>query len=92
MLSVQEALDFLLAATRPVEGTELISTLEANGRVLASAETSRIDVPPMDNTQMDGYAVRAADCVSGDATLTISRAMLASLYLQAPPPVSLRAH
>ena len=73
MLSVQEALDFLLAAARPVKGTELISTLEANGRVLASAETSRIDVPPMDNTQMDGYAVRAADCVSGDATLTISQ-------------------
>lgn len=73
MLSVQEALDFLLSAVNPVDGTEIISTLDANGRVLAADQTSQIDVPPMDNTQMDGYAVRAADCASGNATLAISQ-------------------
>ena len=73
MLSVQEALDFLLSAASPVAGTETVSTLEANGRVLAADQTSRIDVPPMDNTQMDGYAVRAADCIGGNATLHISQ-------------------
>jgi molybdopterin molybdotransferase len=73
MLSLQEALDFLLSAARPVADTEIIATLDANARVLAADQTSQIDVPPMDNTQMDGYAVRAADCVSGSATLAISQ-------------------
>lgn len=73
MLSVQEALDFLLLAARAVSSTEIISTLDANGRVLAADQASQIDVPPMDNTQMDGYAVRAADCASGNASLRISQ-------------------
>ncbi len=73
MLSVQAALDFLLEAARPLSEVELISTLAANGRVLAEAQASTISVPSADNTQMDGYAVRAADCASGDATLTVSQ-------------------
>ncbi|WP_426344894.1 gephyrin-like molybdotransferase Glp [Pseudoduganella sp. R-32] len=73
MLAVREALDFLLAAARPVAGTEQIPTLEANGRVLASAVVSAMNVPGHDNTQMDGYAVRSADCASGDATLTVTQ-------------------
>jgi len=73
MLAVREALDFLLSAARPVAEVEQISTLEANGRVLASAVVSGMNVPGHDNTQMDGYAVRAADCASGGATLTVSQ-------------------
>lgn len=77
LLAVREALDFMLAAARPVAETEVIPTLHANGRVLASAQTSLMNVPAMDNTQMDGYAVRAADCVSGAATLTVSQRIAA---------------
>ncbi|MES2048326.1 MAG: gephyrin-like molybdotransferase Glp, partial [Pseudomonadota bacterium] len=73
MLSVAEALDFLLTAVRPVAETESLNTLEANGRVLAQAQGSLLNVPPMDNTQMDGYAVRAADCASGQARLRVSQ-------------------
>jgi molybdopterin molybdotransferase len=73
MLSVREALDVLLAAARPVGATEIVPTLNANGRVLAEPQASTIDVPSADNTQMDGYAVRAADCASGSATLTVSQ-------------------
>ncbi|NRR30515.1 molybdopterin molybdotransferase MoeA [Oxalobacteraceae bacterium] len=73
MLSVSAALDFLMSAARPVSETELIPTLEANGRVLAKAQVSEMNVPAMDNTQMDGYAVRAADCATGNATLTVSQ-------------------
>lgn len=73
MLSVQEALNFLLDSARPVDDTERVSTLEANGRILAQDQSSQLDVPPMDNTQMDGYAVRAADCASGSAQLVISQ-------------------
>jgi molybdopterin molybdotransferase len=73
MLPVREALDFLLKAARPVGDTEVVSTLAANGRVLAVAQAATINVPSADNTQMDGYAVRAADCASGDATLTVTQ-------------------
>ena len=73
MLAVREALDFLLSAVRPVAEVEKIPTLEANGRVLASAVVSGMNVPGHDNTQMDGYAVRAADCTSGDATLAVTQ-------------------
>jgi molybdopterin molybdotransferase len=73
MLSVREALDFLLGAARPVTESEIVPTLGANGRVLAEAQASTIDVPSADNTQMDGYAVRSADCATGGATLTVSQ-------------------
>jgi molybdopterin molybdotransferase len=73
MLSRQEALDFLLAACRPVTDIELVPTVEANGRVLGADCVSGIDVPAQDNTQMDGYAVRAADCAGGAATLPVSQ-------------------
>jgi molybdopterin molybdotransferase len=73
MLSAAEALGFVLAAARPLGASEELPTQEANGRILAVAQTSQLDVPPMDNTQMDGYAVRAADCASGAATLMVSQ-------------------
>lgn len=73
MLSVREALDTLLAAARPVDEVEQVPTLEANGRVLASSVASTIDVPSHDNTQMDGYAVRAADCIGGSAVLRVAQ-------------------
>lgn len=73
MLSAAAALDLLLTGLRPIDDTETIAALDANGRVLAQSQTSRLDVPPMDNTQMDGYAVRAADCAGGTATLRVSQ-------------------
>jgi molybdopterin molybdotransferase len=73
LMPVREALDFMLAAARPVADIETLSTLSANGRVLAQAQVSGMNVPSHDNTQMDGYAVRAADCASGAATLTVSQ-------------------
>jgi len=73
MLSVAEALDFLLSAARRIGDSENLSTLAANGRVLAAAQTSQLNVPPMDNTQMDGYAVRAADCAGGAAKLKVAQ-------------------
>jgi molybdopterin molybdotransferase len=73
MLAVRQALDFLLAAARPVEGVEHVPTLEANGRVLAEDQVAMLDVPSADNTQMDGYAVRATDCVGGAAVLRVAQ-------------------
>ena len=73
MLAVREALDFLLAAARPVAETEAVATLDANGRVLAEDQVSPLDVPGADNTQMDGYAVRAADCAGSAARLHVAQ-------------------
>ena len=77
MLSVAEAQAFMLGAARPVAEVELVDTLRANGRVLAAAQTSTLDVPERDNTQMDGYAVRAQDCASGAASLPVSQRIAA---------------
>jgi molybdopterin molybdotransferase len=73
MLSVDEALAFLLAGARPVADTEQVPTLAATGRVLAQAQHSTFSVPSVDNTSMDGYAVYAADCASGEARLPVSQ-------------------
>jgi molybdopterin molybdotransferase len=73
LMPVREALDFLLAAARQLAETELVDTLDANGRVLAEDQASKLDVPGADNTQMDGYAVRAADCASGNAILKVTQ-------------------
>jgi molybdopterin molybdotransferase len=73
MLSVQEALSLLNGAARAVIETETLATVDATGRVLAADQSSQLDVPPMDNTQMDGYAVYAADCISGAAALRVSQ-------------------
>lgn len=77
MLSVAEAQAFMLGAARPVADVELVDTMRANGRVLAAAQTSTLNVPERDNTQMDGYAVRAIDCASGAASLPVSQRIAA---------------
>src|SRR3989304_4128109 len=73
MLSVDEALARLLAGARTVSEVETVPTLAATGRVIARAQASTLNVPPLDNTSMDGYAVRAADCAAGSARLRIAQ-------------------
>ena len=77
MLTVDEALDFLLAGARPVAGIEQVPTLAATGRVLAQGQHARLNVPSLDNTSMDGYAVYASDCASGEARLPVSQRIAA---------------
>jgi molybdopterin molybdotransferase len=77
MLSVEQALERLLAAARPVTDTEQVDTMQATGRVLAAAVVSSIDVPPLDNSQMDGYAVRTADVPAAPTTLRVSQRIAA---------------
>ncbi len=63
--SLDEALARLLSAVAPLGRVERISTFEALGRVLAAEVVSTLDVPPADNTAMDGYALRVADAAAG---------------------------
>ena len=47
--------------------TELVSTFEADGRVLAQDVVSALQGPPQDNSSMDGYALRVSDLAAGVA-------------------------
>lgn len=60
MLELEEALGRILAAV-PAPVAEKIVLSEGHGRVLAEGLAAPIDLPPFDNSAMDGYAVRAAD-------------------------------
>ena len=51
--------------------------MQANARVLATAVVSAIDVPPLDNSQMDGYAVRTVDLPAIPFTLPVSQRIAA---------------
>ena len=73
MLSFDQALQQLLAAARPVSETRLLPLEAAAGRVLATAQQSTVAVPPLDNSAMDGYAVRAADITAAGVRLPVSQ-------------------
>ena len=60
MISVEEALDRVLSYVRTLDGEEK-PIMDCLGQVLDEDVCSPIDVPPLDNSAMDGYAVRAAD-------------------------------
>ena len=95
LLSVDEALAQLLAEARPVPQIEEIPTLEATNRVLARAQRSTMDVPPMDNSAMDGYAVRIADgaklkvaqkIMAGSVGKPLEKGTAARIFTGAPIP------
>ena len=72
-MPLDEAVASLLAKAAPAVGTESVRTFEADGRVLAQDVVSALTVPPRDNSAMDGYAVRAADCATADSVLQVTQ-------------------
>lgn len=60
MISVEEALNTILAQVKPLEA-ETVPILKALGRVLSEGVVSTTDIPSFRNSAMDGYALRAAD-------------------------------
>jgi molybdopterin molybdotransferase len=73
MKSAAEALEHLLAQANKITEVEVVSTQDALGRILASDILSQVDVPPMNNTQMDGYAIRVADIQSAGQSFNVSQ-------------------
>ncbi|MDY0005284.1 MAG: molybdopterin molybdotransferase MoeA [Spongiibacteraceae bacterium] len=80
---VDEALAALLADCGLVVGTERLALGDALGRVLAEDQLAPVDVPPTDNSAMDGYALRAVDAAAG-ASLPVSQRIAAG---HAPRPL-----
>jgi molybdopterin molybdotransferase len=75
MLTLDEALQRLAdgAAAHRIAATETVSTFDALGRVLAAGVHAAIDVPPADNTSMDGCVLRAADVPAAGTVLSVSQ-------------------
>lgn len=72
MLSVDQAIAQLLAAVNPVTTTETVPLDVAPRRITAANITAGLDVPPADNSAMDGYALRHADWRSPRTPLPVS--------------------
>jgi molybdopterin molybdotransferase len=71
--ALDDALAELLACAVPLEGAESVSTFEADGRVLARDLVSALQVPPQDNSAMDGYAVRTSEIAEAGISLPVSQ-------------------
>lgn len=65
MLDFDQAQTLLANAAGPLQRSEEVSLADAAGRVLAADLTATVDIPPADNSAMDGYALRVADWGAG---------------------------
>lgn len=68
VMRVTEALASIRARLPVLTGIETVPVAEADGRVLAADLVAPIDLPPFDNSAVDGYALRAADLAPGAGT------------------------
>lgn len=72
MTTLDEALAAVLAQAEPL-GVEPVDLFSADGRVLRADCISALQVPPQDNSAMDGYAVRVADITAAGVALPVSQ-------------------
>ncbi len=78
LLSVADAKRRIVELARPVAGREHLAVRDALGRVLAGDVRAGIDVPPFDNSAMDGFALRSDDLSqSGETELKLVGAAFA---------------
>lgn len=85
LISLQEALDKLLATPAAITGTETVALTDAAGRITAAPVISPINVPPFDNSAMDGYGLRLADW-DGKTALPVAGRALAGVPFQGELP------
>ncbi|HXZ21798.1 MAG TPA: gephyrin-like molybdotransferase Glp [Pseudolabrys sp.] len=73
LLRIEEMERLIGERVFPVAETERVSLRDARGRVVAADVKAPVDLPPFDNSAVDGYAVRHADLrPDGDSKLTVS--------------------
>ncbi len=85
---LDQALAELLAHAVPLPATELVSTFDGDGRVLAQDLLSSLDVPAHDNSSMDGYALRCADWQDASTALQLNQRIPAGSIGHALAPLS----
>lgn len=76
-MELDRALAQLLERVEPLSGVETVATFDADRRVLAEDLVSSLQVPPQDNSSMDGYAVRCADVSAPGVVLPVSQRIAA---------------
>lgn len=62
MINVEQALRYILKSIRPLPN-ETVELIQAFGRTISQDINSRLDIPGLDNSAMDGYAVRSEDTI-----------------------------
>ena len=70
---LEDALAAVLAQAQPLPGGAFVDLLQADGRVLAADCIAPLQVPPLDNSAMDGYAVRSAEVAQAGTVLPVSQ-------------------
>lgn len=75
LLDVDTALARILAHIQPVS-SEIVSLPEAFDRVIAAAIVSPLDLPPFDNSAMDGYAIRHQDSAGASQASPVALSVL----------------
>ena len=86
LMSLDEALGLVLKEVSVLTQTEQVNTFEADGRVLSHDLVSGLQVPPQDNSSMDGYAVRVEDVVHSGASLKVTQRIPAGQHGHALRP------
>jgi molybdopterin molybdotransferase len=71
LLAINEVERLIGERVTPVAEVETILLRDARGRVLAADVVAPIDLPPFDNSAVDGYAVRHADLAKDETRLVI---------------------
>jgi molybdopterin molybdotransferase len=72
-MTLDDALPALLERAQPLTAHESVATFEADGRVLAQPVVASLQVPPQDNSSMDGYALRCSDVTQPGAVLQVTQ-------------------
>jgi len=87
LLTLADALTAVLSTIQPICDTETAPLLDAYGRVLAADLIARLDVPPHDNSAMDGYALHLADLKQDQPTRlpVIGQSLAGHPYLEPVP-------
>jgi molybdopterin molybdotransferase len=85
MRPLDDALAELLGHAKPLAATDTVSTFDADGRVLAQDLVSALQIPPQDNSSMDGYAVRSSEIADEGVPLPVSQRIPAGT---APEPLA----
>jgi molybdopterin molybdotransferase len=75
LFPISQALEAMLVSIVPITQFESVELLQANNRILANDVISPVDVPPADNSAMDGYALRAEDLQQRDTLKLIGASM-----------------
>ncbi len=75
LLPFDQAMEKMLSAIKPISETETVPLTQALGRVLSQAITSPVNVPPNDNSAMDGYAFSYQSLQHNQSLTMVGRSM-----------------